>query len=217
MIMLYESLESRTFLSASPVSTQVTIDRLQVKADLLQFRSDAAGGTATILADLQKLKADGLTKNPTLAPLFIKFRSDVKSMHQQLFMDRLNESAAVLHDDSIIVKELIQIIKDKGSATALAADHQTLVADRMQLQNDEIAGLNTRIATRQNDYNQLSTDLDNIVTAADADTSLTSSDLADVNTFAANRTTLLTTLMSDLQTIEQARTSLMSALAAEAT
>jgi hypothetical protein len=215
--MQFESLESRTFLSASPVSTQVAIDRLQVRADLLQFRSDAAGGTAKILTDLQKLKADGLRKDPTLAPLFIKFRSDVKSMHQQLFMDRLNESAAVLHDDSVIVKELIQIIKDKGNATALGADHQTLVADRVQLQSDEVAGLNARITTRQNDYNQLSTDLDNIVAAADADTSLTSSDLADVNTFSADRTTLLTTLMSDLQTIEQARTSLSSALAAEET
>ncbi|HEX4124385.1 MAG TPA: hypothetical protein VHY37_06635 [Tepidisphaeraceae bacterium] len=215
--MWFESLENRCLLSASPVSTQVKIDRLQVRADLLQFRSDIAGGTATILTDLQKLKSDGLTKDPALAPLFTTFRNDVKSMHKQLRMDNLNESAAVLQDQSVIVKELIQTIKDKHNPTALAADQQALLADRVQLQTDEIDGLDTRITTRQDAYNQLSTDLDNIVAAADADTSLTTTDLADVNTFATDRNALLTTLTADLQTIDQARNALSSALSAEAT
>ena len=67
-----------------------------------------------------------------------------------------------------------------NNSTALAADHQALLADRVQLQTDEINGLDARIATRQSDYNELSTDLDNIVTAADADTSLSSTQLAAV-------------------------------------
>ena len=215
--MFFESLETRNLLSASPISTQVKIDRLEVRADLLKFRADAVAGTATILTDLQRLKADALKNDTTLAPLLTKFRSDVKSMHQQLRMDRLNQSVNVLQDQVVIVKELIQVVKDKGNSAALVTDHQALLADRAQLQTDELNGLNTRITVRENDYNQLSTDLDNIVTAADSDANLTSTELADVNTFATDRNTLLTTLMSDLQTIQQARTSLSSALAAQAT
>jgi hypothetical protein len=212
--MLFESLERRSLMSASPVSAQVAIDRLEVKADLLKFRLDIAAGEAMTLSNIQKLKAAGLKGDATLTPLFTKFHQDVKSMHQQLFSDRLAESENVLSDQIVIVKELVQILKDKGNSSALTTDHTALLADRVQLQNDEITGLNTRIATREADFSELTTDLNNIVIAAKADPSLTAAELIDVNTFASDRATLLTTLMSDLQTIQTARTTLSNALAA---
>ena len=136
-----ESLEGRTLLSASVVSTQVKIDRLIVKADLLKFRSDIAANSAVILADIQLLRKDGLKNNATLKSLFKSFRKDVNSMHQQLFSDRLDEKANVLKDQLAIALDQIQIQKDKHAGNDTTADKNKLLADRVQLQTDEIAGL----------------------------------------------------------------------------
>ena len=87
-----------------------------------------------------------------------------------LYADNLTEKANVLNDESIIVKELIQILKDKHSNPGnVSADQQQLLADRVQLQTDEIAGLNLRIATREKYFTTLSNDLTNLVTAAESD------------------------------------------------
>jgi hypothetical protein len=209
-----ESLESRTLLSVSPINTQVTIDRLQVKADLLQFRSDIASNNLTLLDDAAALKADGLTSDAAFKSAYQTLHKAVNSMHQQLYADQLNESANVLHDQSVIVLELIQIIKDKGNATALAADHQKLLSDRVQLQTDEINGLNARIQTRETDLSTISADVSAVVTAVDEDPNASAQALIDVQKFATDRDSALTTLTSDLETIMQARTTLADALTA---
>lgn len=216
--MFVEVLEGRTLMSVSPVSTQVKIDRLYVDAALFKFRADIAIGTAKLLADTQTLKADGLKNNPTFVTLFAQLHSDVKSMNQQLRMDRLNQSAAVLQDQSAIDLELVQLIKDKaaGNTTAVAADQQTLLADRVQLQNDDIAGLTTRINTRETDYSTISTDIQNIITAADA---LSPSDplQAAINKFATDRMNLINKIPTDLQKLMTDRSNLADALTAEET
>jgi hypothetical protein len=209
-----ESLESRTLLSASAISTQIAIDRLHVKADLLQFRSDSASNDLTLFDDAQALKADGLTSDPTFKSDLETLHKAVNSMHQQLYADRLNEGANVLHDQSVIVLELIQILKDKGNPTALAADHQKLLADRVQLQTDEINGLNARIQTRETDLGTISTDASNLVTAVEMDPNASAQALIDVQKFATDRDSAITTLTSDLETIMLARTTLADALMA---
>jgi hypothetical protein len=211
--MFVECLEGRKLMSASALSTQVTIDRLQARADFLKFRSDIAAGTAKLLADVVALKADGLGSNPTFVSLFGKLHSDVKSMDQQLKLDRLNESASVLHDQSVYTEELIQLIKDKGNPGARAADHQQLIADRIQLQNDEIAGLTARIDTREADCATISTDIQNIITAADA-LSPSGPLQGAILQFAADRTSVFDTITSDLQILVTDRTNLADALSA---
>jgi hypothetical protein len=211
--MFVERLEGRALMSASALSTQVTIDRLQTRADLLKFRSDIAAGSATLLADVAALKADGLGGNPSFVSLFNKLHSDVQSMQQQLKLDRLNESAAVLHDESVYVQGLIQFIKDNGNPTARAADRQLLIADRIQLQNDEIAGLTARIDTREADCATISTDIQNIITAADA-LSPSGPLQGAILQFAADRTSVFDTITSDLQTLVTDRTNLADALSA---
>jgi hypothetical protein len=211
--MFVESLEGRALMSASALSTQVTIDRLQTRADLLKFRSDVAAGTAKLLADVAALKADGLGSNPTFVSLFGKLHSDVKSMWEQLKLDRLNESASVLHDQSVYVQGLIQFLKDKGNPAARAGDQQQLIADRVQLQNDEIAGLTARIDTREADCATISTDIQNIITAADA-LSPSGPLQGALLQFAADRTSVLNTITTDLQTLVTDRTNLADALSA---
>src|ERR1700733_13305414 len=134
--MFTETLESRTFLSISPISTQVAADRLQVRADLLQFRSDVLSNSATILGDVTALKADGLKNDPTFVPLFKQLHTDLQHMWTQLRIDRLTEAGNVLHDQSVIMTELRQILIDHGNPTAVAADKTQLLTDRIQLQND---------------------------------------------------------------------------------
>jgi hypothetical protein len=211
--MSIELLENRTLMSASAISTQVAIDRLNVNADLLKFRLDIDANDLTLLADTQTLKADGLKSDPTLKPLFNTLHKDVKSMQQALLIDRLTQKANVLGDQITIVHEQIQILKDHGNATALAADHTQLLADRVKLQNDDIAGLNARIATREADLATISADAENIVLAGEGE-NLPTQDQLDLQKFATDRENTITTLTSDLETIMLARTTLSNDLMA---
>lgn len=213
--MFVESLEGRTFLSASAINLKVKIDRLEVKADLLKFRSDLASTTATLLGDLQTMKTDGLKNDTTLLPLYKTFRSDVTKMHMALYADNLTEKANVLNDESIIVKELIQILKDKHSNPGnVSADQQQLLAVRVQLQTDEIAGLNSRIATREIYFTTLSNDLTNLVTAAESDPNASPTLQGAISQFSMDRSNTLTTLTNDLTAIMNARTTLAGDLMA---
>lgn len=209
-----ESLEGRTLLSASVVSTQVKADRLVVKADLLKFRSDIAANSAIILSDVELLRNDGLKNDTTLNTLFKSFRKDVNSMHKQLFSDRLDQKANVLKDQLAIALEQIQILKDKHAGNDTTADKAKLLADRVQLQTDEINGLNTRITTRQTFFTKLSDDIDALVTAAESDPTASPQLQIDIQKFATDRSATLTTLTSDLTTIIAARTQLAADLMA---
>jgi len=207
--MFIESLEGRTLLSVSAINTQIKIDRLEVKADLLQFRSDVASKTALLLGDLQTMKTDGLKNDATLFPLYKTFRSNVTKMHQALYADNLAEKENVLSDELVIVKELIHIQKDKLSDPGnVSADQQQLLADRVQLQTDEIAGLNARITTRETYFMTLSTDLSNLVIAAESDPNASPALQTAISNFSTDRSNTLTTLTGDLTAIMNARTTL---------
>lgn len=214
--MLIESLEGRTLLSASAVNTQVKIDRLEVKADLLKFRSDIAANSATILADVQLLRNDGLKNNASLKALLKAFRKDANSMHQQLFSDRLNQKLNVLQDQLVIVHDQIELLNDKhhGSESEVDDDKGKLLADRVQLQTDEIAGLNARITTRQTFFTTLSNDINALVTAAESDPTTSPQLQTDIQKFATDRSFELTTLTTDLTAITAARTQLAADLMA---
>jgi hypothetical protein len=95
------------------------------------------------------------------------------------------------------------------------ADKAVLVQDQIQLQNDEIAGLNSRLKTRKDDYTTLFNDLSAIVTALGSDTNASPALQAAVTQFTTDRTNSLNTLATDLQTIINDRTTLVSALQAE--
>jgi hypothetical protein len=212
--MFIESLESRTLFSVSAVNPQIEADRLAVKAALLAFKADCVSYTAKLLADCQALQADDVKQDAVLAPLFKTLRTDVQAMQTQLKSDNLAEAGAVLADQSVIVAEKEQILKDQGNPTALAADRAQLLVDYVQLQNDEITGLNARLATRQGDYDQLSTDLSAIATAVETDPNASPKLQADVTTFVDDRTDALNDLTSDLQAIIVARTQLAADLTA---
>ena len=215
-VTVIESLESRTLMSASPFSTAVAVDRLQVKADFLKFRSDAAGASAKLLVDLSALKTDHLAAATTVAPLVKQMRTDLKTIGHALLLDRLNESAAALGDESAIVSERIHIILDKKNPTAETADHAALMADKIKLQNDLITGLNSRIATREAGETTIFNDVTAIEEAASTDPNASAKLQLDLTKLLADRTAKMTAVTADLAQLVQDRTQLTSDLAAEA-
>jgi hypothetical protein len=212
--MFIESLENRTLMSSTAVSSQVTMDRLQIREDLLQFRTDIVAGELTMISDVKALKADDVGQDATLVPLFKTLHSDVKTMQAALLTERLGEKANVLADESAIVTEQIKFIEDKGNPTARAADRAQLLSEHIELQNDEIAGLDARIATRTADETTITNDLNAIATAVDSDSGASAQVMADVNKFTTDRAALLTTLTADLNKIATDRAQLVTDLIA---
>ncbi len=211
-----EGLESRQFLSVTPIfNATVAADRLVVRADLLHFESDIFANDAKLLIDTQNIKKNVAKGDTSLKAPFAQLHADARHMRLTLKEDRLTEAANALGDESVIKLDLVQILKDKGNVTAEAADHTKLLTDRVKLQNDLIAGLDARIATRQTDEATISADTQAIVTAADNDVQATDGLKAAAATFAADRVTCIETLTTDLQTIASAHTTLAAALAAE--
>jgi hypothetical protein len=213
--MFIDELEPRRLMSVSPVSEAVEAARLQVQADLVQFKSDVIVGVTTLEADCVTLKADGLKADKTLTPLFNTLHSDVQTMLTALKADRLTEYSNVLHDESIIVAQKLKILGDKGNSTQKQADQAVLVHDLIQLQSDEIAGLNSRLATREADETTISNDVSAIITAADRDSNASPQLVTEVNKFGTDRTNLLNTLTADLNTLITDRGALVTALTAE--
>jgi hypothetical protein len=215
---MIEGLESRVFLSVTPApmlfNPTVRAQRLMVKADLLKFRSDIFACDAKLLRDRIAIRKDLAKGDTSLDASFLTLQNDVKTMRSALRVDRLTESANALADESVIKLDIRQIIRDRGNTTAEATDHTKLRADRIQLQNDLIAGLDSRIATRQAAETTISNDVSAIVTAANADPNASAALKAAAQTFATDRTTCLTTLSADLQAVAAARTTLVADLTA---
>lgn len=215
---MIEGLESRVFLSVTPApmlfNATVKSDRLMVKADLLKFRSDIFACDAKLLRDRIAIRKDLAKGDTSLDASFLTLQNDIKTMRSALRVDRLTESANALADESAIKLDIRQIIRDRGNATAEVADHAKLLTDRIQLQNDLIAGLDSRIATRQAELPTISNDVDAIVTAANADPNASAALKAAAQTFATDRTTCITTLTADLGVIATARTQLVADLTA---
>jgi hypothetical protein len=210
--MFLEPLESRLLMSVSPVSLQVTLDRAQVTADLVKFRADAAGCDVTLLADCQALKVAGLGNNATMLSLFTTLHTDVTNMQTQLAADRLAQSVAVLQAQANVSTDLEKIIIDRGNTTKLTADRSQLLQDRVAVQQADINGLNTRIATRQADYTTISADLQAISTAVSVDAGVSHKLTLAVQKFNLDRTTKLATMMTDLTKVQTDRTTLSNDL-----
>jgi len=211
-----EALESRLLLSASSLalSAAVQADHLQVQIDLLQFRSDCLGFAATALSDTAAIKAADPRQATTVVPLIKTMKSDLTAMRTALLADRLTEAQNVLKDETAIVGVKEKILADKGSKTAEATDHANLLADRIQLQNDMIAGLNTRIATRTADYGKLFADGQAITAAVQTDANASVALQAAVKKWISDVGTRLNTLEADLTTLAAARTQLAADLTA---
>lgn len=219
---MVESLESRTLLSVTPApllfNATVRADRLAVRVDLLKFELNILQCELKLSNDTRAIHKNVAKGDTSLVAPFQQLHTDVKTMQTALRIDRLNEAANALADESVIKHDIVQIIKDKGNATAEAADHAKLLGDRIHLQNDLIAGLDSRIATRTADETTISNDAQAIVTAANNDPNASAALKAAATKFGTDRVTCLTTLTTDLQAIAAARTKLVADLtAAEAT
>jgi hypothetical protein len=215
--MLTETLESRLLMSASTnaaLSAAVQTDRLQVQVDLLKFRADCLYSSSTMLSDILKIKADAGGKIPAVAPAVAKMHCDLNAMHQALFADRLTEAENVYADESVIAGARLKCLEDKGTS-AETADRAALLADRIKLQNDMIAGLNARLATRQADYTQIFADGQTVIAAVQSDTN--AAVVADVTKYVNDKATWMTTLSGDLQNLINDRTQLVADLTAEQT
>jgi len=213
-----EGLEGRVLMSATPApvlfNATIKADRLEVKAALLKFRGDIAACQSKLLKDFVAIRKNIAKGDTSLAAPFQQLRTDVKAMQTQLRADRLTEAANALAIESTIKKDIVQIIKDRGNATAEAADHAKLMSDRVALQNALIAGLGSRIATREADESTIAADAQAIMTAAQNDPSASAALQAAAATFAADRTACLNTLAADLQAIAAARATLVNDLTA---
>jgi hypothetical protein len=216
---MIEGLESRVFLSATPAAPmlfnpRVRADRLAVRAALLKFRSDIFACDAKLLRDTTALKRNIAKGDTSLDASLAQLHTDVQAMRTALRVDRLTEAANALADESAIKLDIRQIIKDRGNVTALPADRAKLMADRIKLQNDLIAGLDSRVATRQAAQTTLSNDVSAIVTAANADPNASAALKTAAQTFSTDKTTCNTTLAADLAGIAAARTQLVADLTA---
>ena len=215
---LFETLESRQLLSASPTMSPLTspvqLDHDQIQADLLKFRSDALSGFVTFETDVMAIEKDGVANAKTVLPLINTFFTDVKKMRNALKADNLTESKAVNADESTIAKDMRMISHDKHNAAAEKTDHAKLLADRIELQEDMISGLDARISTRQKFFSTLSGDMNAIITAAQSDPNASAQLVTDLKKAQTDKTNTLKTLTSDLQAVASARAKLVADLTA---
>ena len=84
--------------------------------------------------------------------------------------------------------------------------------DRGQFVDDMIAGLNSRIATRQTFYTTIDNDEQAIITAAGSDPHASAKLQADVKKWISDKTTNMATLLGDLQKLVADRTQLVADL-----
>jgi flagellar biosynthesis chaperone FliJ len=213
-----EVLESRTLMSAapSPLTEAVKLDHVQIRADLLKFRSDMLTGFVTFQNDVTAIKNDGVANAATVLPLIDKFFTHVRKMRKSLKGDLLEQSDKVNSDERAILKDMKNISHDKHrhDRKANKADHASLLAHRIALQEDMIAGLNARIATRQSFFSKLQVDMDAIIAAAQTDPNATPQLVSDLKTAKTDKTNSVNTLTADLQTIVTDRTKLVADLTA---
>jgi hypothetical protein len=210
----FETLESRTLMSASPFDTAVKADRVQIRADLLKLDADFFADAGTLLTDNRALKADHLSSNTVLHPLVATLRSDVYSFDLALRADRLTEAANVITDEQVVVTELQKMFTDRKNPTALAADKSQLITDRANLQSAMVAGLTQRITDRESEISQITTDTQAILTAlpnSGANAKLTS----DLTQFLTDKSAALTKITADLTKLSGDRTQLITDLNAE--
>lgn len=213
---MIEGLESRTLMSATPApmlfNPVVRADRAVIRADLARFRADIFANGQRLMNDTRAIKKNIAPGDTSLTAPLQTLHTDVQTMRVALLEDRLTEAANALRDESVIKLDILQIIRDRKNATAEVTDHQKLRADRVTLQNDLVAGLDSRIATRQANEATIAADAAAIVTAASTDAMATPALQAAVSKFATDRVAALNALTGDLQAIAAARAKLASDL-----
>ena len=152
-------------MSATLFSTAVAADRLHIRQDFIQLRTDLCADANALCSDNAALRANHVHQNTTLQPLVAKLRSDVRGFRLTLLGDRLTEAGNVIKDELVIVGELKQMLHDKHNPTALAADKLVLKADRVQCQTNMVAGLTQRLTDRQAETAAILADTQAILTA----------------------------------------------------
>jgi len=171
-------------------------------------------GSAAILSDRVTLKGDNVAAATTVPPTIATLKSDAKAMRTALQIDRLTEASNALADESVIVKDLRQIILDRKDPTALVTDRATLKTDRIKLQTDLIAGLDSRIATRQTYHDMLFADGAAIVAATNSDPNATDKLKTDVQTWITDLDSKLDKMSTDLTKVQADRTKLVADMTA---
>lgn len=211
-----EALESRVLMSGNPMplSDAVMMDRTQIRLDLLKFKADIAADRVTLFSDLAAIKMHGGKNHPTLTPLLQKYRNDLKSMDTALRQDRLTEKQNVLNDMKMILADMKQVRSDQGNTEALIADRAKLLNDRIRMQSDMVAGLNSRIATRQAFSTLLIADDESIVNAINGDENASDELKADVVRWTTDRSAADTLRSSDLAKLVADRVQLVNDLTA---
>ncbi len=86
--------------------------------------------------------------------------------------------------------------------------------DHIKMQQDEIAGLNARLTTRQDEYTKIMADLNAIGTAAQSDPNASDQMKTDIQTFVTDGTNALNTMATDIQKLITDRTQLVNDLTA---
>ncbi len=214
-----EALESRTLMSASAAATvvldsAVVADRLQVRVDLLKFESDCFATTSTLLADTGTIKADDVAQAKTVLPLIKTLHSDVTQMRLTLKADRLTEASNVIADELKVLAVRKEMLADKGNEGLETAARAEIQADRIQMQNDMIAGLNARLETRQQAYEKISADGQAILAAVETDPNAGPKLQAATEKWVDDKTTCMNAMETDLQKLIGDRTQLVNDLTA---
>ena len=125
-------------------------------------------GFVTFETDVMTIEKDGVANAKTVLPLINTFFTDVKKMRNALKADNLTESKAVNADESTIAKDMRMISHDKHNAAAEKTDHAKLLADRIELQEDMISGLDANQHSAEVLLDAFG-DMNAIITAAESD------------------------------------------------
>ena len=118
----------------------LVVDDVPDNVDILQMRLESQGYEVTTAGDGEAALAIIRDKLPDLVLL-------------DIMMPKLDGIATVK-----------QLKADKGNESAVKADRAKLLADRIKLQQDMVAGLTARLTDRQNAYTTIFNDCQAIVT-----------------------------------------------------
>lgn len=187
-----QALESRTFLSASPVPTTIIADELAVAADIKAFHADLKAYGPTYKADVKALKADleALPKSEQNALLLNVLRADQNKCAATLRADFAHLMAVdrpALHK---LRADGLRVFMHPTDAAAKAA----LAADITAFQSANAAPLATFMADLTACTHTLSTDVAALVAANPTATKLAS----DLQKAQADVAAAVSTIQNDL-------------------
>ena len=207
MSLMIQPLESRTFLSATPLAAlSVGAAETKLLGDLKTVRADLQHARPALSADLKSLTAE-LKKLPPSAQnksLLATLRADENKTVNTIRQDLSAVLRAGAGDARAILGDAIRLFLSPSNS----ADQKKLAADLGKLQKDTSAPLAT-LSSDLNTYEaKLSSDLTAIAKANPTDAALQTA-VSAANTDASST---LSKLQTDRQTIQSDVTSLINAL-----